>query len=365
MANKWQHKVSVIRPDDMEYGKIYILTDLYTPEELVRDYKTAMAKACSQPEALKRFDVEVVYTDSPPMVMARRFNAGNIGKTAILSCQVCGDINIDGHLVAEFVKRLFDFSQLDSGDDNVNISDFMSSSQLLMMQDALENPDLLKKLDNAKELATSPEVKFEGDDLQDAEGKELAEAEQQREMYLELIGKLVVNYVSLEHKNPHVLLGEMLSTSSSLLTTTTPLVFTSKKLSPLVIGPDLKLRLTDFNNAEVRLHPLSKALYILFLKHPEGIELRNIDNYRDELQDIYEIIMPGRDDSTTEMVMENVLNPLSGTLVQNLSRIKRFFKTIIMDDEIARNYYIHGKRGETYGISLPRNLVTLPRVFSL
>ena len=131
-----------------------------------------------------------------------------------------------------------------------------------------------------------------------------------------------------------------------------------------MIDADLKLRLTDYNNAEVRLHPLSKALYILFLKHPEGIELRNISDYRSELQDIYEIIMPSRDDETIDTVMENVLNPLSGTLVQNLSRIKRFFKTIILDDEIARNYYIQGKRGETYGISLPRNLVTLPRVFS-
>ena len=74
--------------------------------------------------------------------------------------------------------------------------------------------------------------------------------------------------------------------------------------------------------------------------------------------------MPSRDDETIDTVMENVLNSLSGTLVQNLSRIKRFFKTIILDDEVARNYYIQGKRGETYSISLPRDLVILPKVFS-
>ena len=361
MANKRQQPV--ISPNDLEFGKIYILTDLYTPDELIRDYKAAMAKACSQPDALKRFEIRVVYTDCSPTLLARRFNAGNIGKVATLSCKVCGDISIDGHLVREFVKRLFDFKQLDSGDDSIKISDFLSRSELTKMQEAIDRPDLLKKLGNARELATSDEPILVIDDLQDAEGKELAQAERQREMYLELIGMLVVNYVSLEHRDPYPLLGDMLSTSS-LLTPSTPLIFTSKKLSPLVIDADLKLRLTNYNNAEVRLHPLSKALYILFLKHPEGIELRSISDYRSELQDIYEIIMPSRDDETIDTVMENVLNPLSGTLVQNLSRIKRFFKTIILDDEVARNYYIQGKRGGTYGISLPRNLVTLPRIFS-
>ena len=361
MSSKRQKPVMPL--NNLEFGKIYIFTELYTPDELIRDYRAAMAKACSQPEALKRFEIEVVYTDSPPTLMARRFNAGNIGKVATLSCKVCGDITIDGHLVREFVKRLFDFKQLDSGDDSIKITDFLSRNELIKMQEAIDRPDLLKKLDNARELATSNEPILVTDDMQDAEGKELAQAEQQREMYLELIGKLVVNYVSLIHKDPHTLLGDMLSTSS-LLSPSAPLIFTSKKLSPLVIDADLKLRLTDYNNAEVRLHPLSKALYILFLNHPEGIELRNISNYGRELQDIYEIIMPGRDDDTIDTVMGNVLNPLSGTLVQNLSRIKRFFKTIILDDEVARNYYIQGKRGETYGISLPRNLVTLPRVFS-
>ena len=73
--------------------------------------------------------------------------------------------------------------------------------------------------------------------------------------------------------------------------------------------------------------------------------------------------MPGRDIDAGQDIIDNVVNPLSGTLLQNLSRIKRFFKTIIMDDELAANYYITGRRGEAYSISLPRDLVRLPRIF--
>ena len=73
--------------------------------------------------------------------------------------------------------------------------------------------------------------------------------------------------------------------------------------------------------------------------------------------------MPGRDIDAGQDIIDNVVNPLSGTLLQNLSRIKRFFKTVIMDDNVASQYYISGRRGQAYGISLPRNRVTMPRVF--
>ena len=74
--------------------------------------------------------------------------------------------------------------------------------------------------------------------------------------------------------------------------------------------------------------------------------------------------MPVRADEAAERIIDNVLNPLTGTLNQNLSRIKRFFKTVIIDDTVARQYYITGKRGQAYSITLPRHLVSIPSAFT-
>ena len=342
-----------INPD---FGVIYLLSDLYTPQQLLDDYIVAMGRACGQADALKRFDVKVVYVNHPPTLMARRFNAGNIGKNALLTCPVCGDITIDGQLVAEFVRCLFDFGQLDTGNRHIRIDDFLTRAQARQMQQTLDTPDLADKLDKVHRQATTVKTLPPSAIAQVDEERALAEAERIREEYLSVIGRLVINYVSLTHGDPHLLLGDMLTQAS-------PLIFAPKSLSRLVIDSDLRMLLPDYDNAEVRLHSLSKALYILFLQHEQGIELRNLDDHIDELRDIYDIIMPERDPDATEAILNNLVDPLSGTLNQNLSRIKRFFKTIILDDNVAQQYYITGKRGAAYRISLPRNLVTVPRVF--
>ena len=342
-------------PDRLDYGVVYVFTNLYAPHQLLDDYITVAGRAIGQEEALRRFDVKVVYVDRSPTLMARRFNAGNIGHSAVITCPVCGDIDIDGRLVKEFLRRLFDFAQLDTGDLHININDFLTSGERQRMKQAIDNPDLEAKLENAQHAAGETAV-VETAESSDDEGRLLAEAEHNREQYLALVGQLVTNYVALTHSDPRPLLGDALTTTASL-------IFAPQVLSPVVIDGDLRLRLTDYGNAEIRLHPLSKALYILFLRHPEGIELRNIDAWRDELQQIYDIVMPGRDVDAGESIINNVVSPMSPTLLQNLSRIKRFFKTVIMDDEVARQYYIDRRRGEAYRIALPRHLVTLPRVF--
>ena len=44
------------------------------------------------------------------------------------------------------------------------------------------------------------------------------------------------------------------------------------QLSRLVITKDYRFVLADYDNREVELQPVHKAVYLLFLAHPEGIE---------------------------------------------------------------------------------------------
>ena len=58
-------------------------------------------------------------------------------------------------------------------------------------------------------------------------------------------------------------------------------------LSQLHIDTDYRFFLTAYNNREVELSPVHKAVYLLFLNHPEGIEFKRLGTYRTELLRLY------------------------------------------------------------------------------
>ena len=64
------------------------------------------------------------------------------------------------------------------------------------------------------------------------------------------------------------------------------------KLSRLLITKDYRLLLLDNGQQEVILQPVHKAVYLLFLNHPEGIEFKRLRDYRDELMHYYRLVAP-------------------------------------------------------------------------
>ena len=46
------------------------------------------------------------------------------------------------------------------------------------------------------------------------------------------------------------------------------------------------------SNMEIKMEPLVKSVYLLFLKHPEGIMFKCLPEYREELAQIYNRIRP-------------------------------------------------------------------------
>ena len=60
----------------------------------------------------------------------------------------------------------------------------------------------------------------------------------------------------------------------------------------LYIDHQFIIRTGSYAGPVLPLRPLVKALFILFLRHPEGILLKQRDRYRQELEDIYSLICP-------------------------------------------------------------------------
>ena len=134
-------------------------------------------------------------------------------------------------------------------------------------------------------------------------------------------------------------------------------LFTEKpELSRLVITKDMRIVLPDYNNMEIKMEPINKAVFLLFLRHPEGIVFKHLPNYRKELADVYQMIKPlGLSDRALQSI-EDVTNPFLNSINEKCARIRGSFVSQF-DDSLARHYYIYGMRGEPKKIDLPRNLV--------
>lgn len=134
------------------------------------------------------------------------------------------------------------------------------------------------------------------------------------------------------------------------------LIHPDDRLSRLVITKDYRLLLPDYNDMEIKMEPLVKAVYLLFLAHPEGILFKHLPDYREELTEIYVKLKPyGLSDRAIQSI-EDVTNPLLNSINEKCARIRGAFVGQF-DDHMARHYYIDGLRGEAKKIALPRHLV--------
>ncbi len=131
----------------------------------------------------------------------------------------------------------------------------------------------------------------------------------------------------------------------------------SDKPGKLLIDKHNKVFLTDYGNKEIKMEPLQKAVFFLFLRHPEGIYFKDLGDYRDELSAIYKEIT-GRDDiAAIESSIDRLTDPLNNSINEKCARIKNAFVSEFRE-EVAQWYFIDGTKGEKKSIKLPRELVT-------
>ena len=134
------------------------------------------------------------------------------------------------------------------------------------------------------------------------------------------------------------------------------IIHEDEKLSRLKITKDYRIFLPDYDNMEIKMGPLPKSIFLLFLKHPEGIIFKDLPDYRDELLGIYKKVKSGLFSFRLKSSIENVTNPNENHINYNCSRIAEAFLSRF-DERLAKHYYIDGKRTEPKKICLPRELV--------
>ncbi|MCQ2244753.1 MAG: hypothetical protein MJZ32_10920 [Bacteroidaceae bacterium] len=181
--------------------------------------------------------------------------------------------------------------------------------------------------------------------------REAKSFESERQELLDNISALIVDYVTRTH--------DVLPQEEVLNVIKGKIVLSEDTLSSIVVNKDKRIILPDYNELELKLRPIPKTLYLLFLKHPEGIILKNIPDYKDELRHIYLYeVNPNRDDDVLERSLDKLCDPMDNAALRyNITIIKKAVESKIINNKLAMHYYISGRKGEEYRIPLSRDKV--------
>ena len=112
---------------------------------------------------------------------------------------------------------------------------------------------------------------------------------------------------------------------------------------------------------KISMEPLPKALYLLFLRHPEGILLKHISDYREELEYIYRKVSGRKNPTVIRRLMDEITNPLNNMLHKNLSIIRSSFLKKL-SDEAAQSFIPIRNRGHEQYVLLDASRINLPEI---
>lgn len=128
------------------------------------------------------------------------------------------------------------------------------------------------------------------------------------------------------------------------------------KLSRLRITAKNEILLEDFDRKEVKMDTLTKAVFFLYLRHPEGIRYKELSDHQRELEEIYSSITGREDLDSIRKSVEDLCDPLNNSINEKVSKVKKAFRDVV-NDRVAKFYYIDGEKGTAKRIALKRSYV--------
>jgi len=117
-----------------------------------------------------------------------------------------------------------------------------------------------------------------------------------------------------------------------------------------------EIYLIDFGNAQFKFTPLEKTVYFFFLNHPEGVEFNRVQDYYQELLNIYSELAPTKTTEQLEGSIAALCNPMESSLSEKVSKIRSKIISVV-GDRMSEYYTIAGENSSPKRIGIDRELV--------
>jgi len=124
----------------------------------------------------------------------------------------------------------------------------------------------------------------------------------------------------------------------------------------LFVDKNFTIRMGRPDGPMLQLRPLVKTLFILFLKHPEGILLKQRDNYREELEKIYSTINPNTFREDVKARVARLVDLEDNSFSEKASVLNARLEALLPEG-IVGDYQIQGYNGCSRKIRLNPLLV--------
>lgn len=124
----------------------------------------------------------------------------------------------------------------------------------------------------------------------------------------------------------------------------------------LFIDKHFNIRTDSPKGPKLPLRPMALTLFILFLRHPEGIVLKQRDLYQKELEQIYSVVSPNTDREDVHARIGRLVSLEGNAFSENASLLNARLDELL-PPEISGEYKIQGYNGKPRRIALDPILV--------
>jgi len=122
-------------------------------------------------------------------------------------------------------------------------------------------------------------------------------------------------------------------------------------------GLSKTIYLTDLGDLQINLNPKERALYLLYLNHPEGIQRSYLIDYKDELRSYYAQISNQATNELIDIAINRLVDVRDNNMNEVMARIRSKFKNAVGEEQ-AKDYSITFTPEGTHKILLNRELVS-------